>query len=106
MNPANNTLKITEIEHKIRSIISRTTGKPIEQTINNQEFLQIDSLAKLEIMTLLETEFKVHLTEDETSEFTSISKISRIIQRNTSLMQASPALNGKNDEKEIIQHKS
>jgi len=42
--------------------------------------LGLDSMARLELLALLEQSFEVELTEDITTEFQTLSRIARVIQ--------------------------
>ena len=81
MNNSGPEFDVGEVDDTIKSIVFQVTGIKIGPNQDNLDMLQIDSLAKLEIMTLLEKSFSLNLTEDITAQFTSISKISRIIYR-------------------------
>ena len=81
MNHSNFEFSVGEVDEIIKSTVFKVTGIKIGLNQDNLDMLQIDSLAKLEIMTLLEKRFYLNLTEDIIAQFTSISKISRIIHR-------------------------
>lgn len=81
MNEKVERVHIEQIEQQIVGIISTVSGKPIERGTDNLQSLNLDSLAKLEIMTLLENTFRLSLTEESARQFTSISSIARIIVR-------------------------
>ncbi|MBN2343898.1 MAG: acyl carrier protein [Deltaproteobacteria bacterium] len=70
-----------DIEKTIADIISSVTGKAIESGVDNLQHLNLDSLSKLEIMTMIESRFDLSLTEETAREFTSISSIARIVAR-------------------------
>ena len=71
------------VEATIAKIISQTIGREISVANENLEALNMDSLTRLEIAAMLEKQFNLELTEDIATEFTSISRIARIIRRLT-----------------------
>lgn len=77
--PDDNRLK--DAEREIVNIISSVTGIQLSPLDEDLYQLKLDSLTRLEIMTLLEKHFVLELTEDVASEFTSISRIARIIRQ-------------------------
>lgn len=71
----------TQVEDKIVAIISRISGVKIDTSVDNINHIYTDSLMRLEIMTALEKTFFITLTEDIVDQFTSISRIARLVRR-------------------------
>lgn len=73
--------RLESIEEQIVDIISTVSGKVIDSGVDGLQEVNLDSLSKLEILTLLEERFNLSITEESAKEFTSISSISRIVLR-------------------------
>jgi acyl carrier protein len=76
--------KMDAVETAVADIISRVLNVKLDNQDAKWDDLNLDSLARLEIMSLLEEEFSLELTEDILSQFTSISRIARIIRQTPS----------------------
>ena len=74
-------LHADEIEEQIREVIIAVAGQELDKDADGLQNLNLDSLDKLEILTLLEDRFGVTLTEEVARQFTSISSIARLVVR-------------------------
>lgn len=82
---------LKEAELRIARIIGDVLGFPINPSLDDLSSLHLDSLTRLEIMTLLEREFSIELTEDVASDFKSISRIARIIRQSRTIARTTPS---------------
>lgn len=81
MNEPDKVIQTEEVEKKIREVILSVSGKKIAPDVDGLQHLGLDSLDKLEVMTILESVFEVAFTEEVAQQFTSISSIARIVRR-------------------------
>jgi acyl carrier protein len=81
MNDTDKIIQTEEVEKKIREVILSVSGKKIAPDVDGLQHLGLDSLDKLEVMTILESVFKMAFTEEVAQQFTSISSIARIVRR-------------------------
>jgi acyl carrier protein len=81
MNDTDKIIQTEEVEKKIREVILSVSGKKIAPDVDGLQHLGLDSLDKLEVMTILESVFEVSFTEEVAQQFTSISSIARIVRR-------------------------
>ena len=79
MNRPGEKKSLADIENDVVHIVNLATGKTIDRTMDNLEPMDLDSLTRLEIVTMIEKKFPLTLTEDVTGQFKSISRIARII---------------------------
>lgn len=81
MSETDKSIQTENVEQKIREVILSVSGKNIAPDVDGLQHLGLDSLDKLEVMTILESVFGVAFTEDVALQFTSISSIARIVRR-------------------------
>ena len=76
-----------EIDQQIREVIASVAREQMDPDSDGLQYLELDSLEKLEILTLLERRFGVTLTEEVARQFTSISSIARMVLRTRNAIQ-------------------
>jgi acyl carrier protein len=81
MNQIRDNLLHSDVEMRVRDIISRASGEKLDPEQDSIELLNFDSLLNLEILTMLENEFEIDITENEIAQFSSVSKIIRLVFR-------------------------
>lgn len=81
MSESNTPAQNDEIDQQIREVIASVAREQMDPFSDGLQYLELDSLQKLEILTLLEERFGVTLTEEVARQFTSISSIARIVLR-------------------------
>jgi acyl carrier protein len=73
----------TNIEHRIRSIVSRVTKVPLDVASNRDLFreLGVKSAAALELLLSLEDEFAIAIPDEEFGDARTLSKMVHLISQ-------------------------
>ncbi|MBN2717846.1 MAG: acyl carrier protein [Deltaproteobacteria bacterium] len=74
-------IQTDELEKQIRDVIKGVVRREMEPESDGLQYLNLDSLEKLEILASLEERFGVTLTEEVARQFSSVSSIARLLLR-------------------------
>jgi acyl carrier protein len=82
--------ELARIRERVAEVLARVTGGALGPD-DDLTALGMDSMARLDLLALLEREFGVELTEDLIPEFRTMNRIARIIRGALTLAASTPS---------------
>jgi acyl carrier protein len=83
--------ELARIRERVADVLARISGHGAPGPDDDLAELGMDSMARLDLLALLEQEFSVELTEDLIPEFRTVNRIARIIRGALTLTASRPA---------------
>jgi len=80
------------IRERVAEVLAKVAGRGVPGPDDDLAALGMDSMARLDLLALLEREFEVELTEDLIPEFRTVNRIARIVRGALAANRAAPLL--------------
>jgi acyl carrier protein len=77
--------ELARIRERVASVLARVSGREAPGPDDDLAALGMDSMARLDLLAMIEQEFQVDLTEDLVPEFRTVNGIARIVRGALSL---------------------
>ena len=77
--------ELARIRERVADVLATGSGRGAPGPDDDLAALGIDSMARLDLLAMIEREFEVELTEDLIAEFRTVNRIARIVRGALSL---------------------
>jgi len=77
--------ELARIRERVADVLAKVSGRGAPGPDDDLAALGIDSMARLDLLAMIEREFEVELTEDLIAEFRTVNRIARIVRGALSL---------------------
>jgi acyl carrier protein len=80
--------ELARIRERVADVLAKVSGREAPGPDDDLAALGMDSMARLDLLAMIEREFQVELTEDLIAEFRTVNRIARIVRGALSLQTA------------------
>jgi acyl carrier protein len=77
--------ELARIRERVADVLAKVSGREAPGPDDDLAALGMDSMARLDLLAMLEREFQVELTEDLVAEFRTVNRVARIVRGALSL---------------------